>query len=1127
MVELVSSLPPGFRLRRLEVLNWGTFHRRVWNLDIAGGHALVTGDIGSGKSTLVDAVTTLLLPANRISYNKAAGALTRERDLRSYVLGHHKFERNELTGTSRPVALRSAGQDYSALLAVFADANSGAVVSLAQVYWLKEGQAGQPDRLFVVADRELTISQDLAGFGSEITALKRRLKRQPGVSVHESFPLYGNDFRRRLGIASEQAMELFHQTVSMKSVTNLNEFVRTHMLEPFDAEQWVDRILLHFEDLTRAHDSVVRARQQIEALTPILEEGARYDELTAEHQQLTQVRSILPYFTAARRLETFTAEAAVQTRHIGELTAESKALADRSAVLDVRREQLQIQRAGFGGDRLHVLEESIARGNVERARREAAAERVALLLRTIELTPVVTASDFAGMRQAVDGIRATVETTTAALDNHLTEIAVAQKEVQAETDAVRNEIASLRQRRNNIPLSSLGVREQLCSHLGVDPEALPFAGELIQVREEAAAWEGAAERVLRGFGLSLLVPNERYGPVSEWINERHLGMRLVYYRVPARLAAGGRRPVPGPETLFHRLDIKTDSTFYDWLEQELSHRAGHICATTMAEFQREERAVTVTGQIKESRRHIKDDSKAIGDRRNYVLGWSNQSKIDALLEHALELNQRRQELAREKEGHDKRREEWRRKGTALDQLDVYQSFDELDHKKVSARIAEEEREKAEIERSSQDLERVTLELDGLERERAGLAGKVNTITEELGRARGDLERAEAGESGCRAVLDSPAALDSAAEEDSVRPHVPDPAPITPEDWLSWERATTATLTSEIDKRQARSRISMGALVRLMSAFREANRAETVDLDASVAALGEYRDMHRRLLDDDLPRFEAEFKNFLNTNTIRDIAMFRSVLSQEEELIRERVDLINGSLTDIDYNPGRYIILETTRTPNVEIRDFRAELAACTDDALGGESEQYSEQKFLQVQNLVERFRGRAGQIDADKAWTRRVTDVRNWFVFSASERHRDDDSEFETYTDSAGKSGGQKEKLAYTILAASLAYQFQLDREQERTFRFVVIDEAFGRGSDESTRFALSLFRRIGLQLLIVTPLQKIHVIEPYVDAVGFVENRTGSNSRLQTLTIEEFRAQRDRHRLLERIDVQSFESGL
>ncbi|WP_342216099.1 hypothetical protein [Nocardia farcinica] len=76
----------------------------------------------------------------------------------------------------------------------------------------------------------------------------------------------------------------------------------------------------------------------------------------------------------------------------------------------------------------------------------------------------------------------------------------------------------------------------------------------------------------------------------------------------------------------------------------------------------------------------------------------------------------------------------------------------------------------------------------------------------------------------------------------------------------------------------------------------------------------------------------------------------------------------------------------------------------------------------------------------------------------------------------------------------------------------MVIDEAFGRGSDESTRFALDLFRRLGLQLLIVTPLQKIHVIEPYVSAVGFVDNKTGDGSRLQTLTIEEYQQRQLAH---------------
>ena len=188
------------------------------------------------------------------------------------------------------------------------------------------------------------------------------------------------------------------------------------------------------------------------------------------------------------------------------------------------------------------------------------------------------------------------------------------------------------------------------------------------------------------------------------------------------------------------------------------------------------------------------------------------------------------------------------------------------------------------------------------------------------------------------------------------------------------------------------------------------------------------------------------------------------------------------------------------------------MRACTEGALSGnEEEQYTEQKFLQVKRIIERFRGREGTGELDKRWTQKVTDVRNWFVFSASERWREDDREYEHYSDSGGKSGGQKEKLAYTVLAASLAYQFGLEwgEQRSRSFRFVVIDEAFGRGSDESARYGLELFKRLNLQLLIVTPLQKIHIIEPYVHSVGFVHNREGRESLLRNLSIEEYQAEK------------------
>jgi uncharacterized protein YPO0396 len=273
----------GFRLHRLEVFNWGTFDRRVWTLNPDGKNTLLTGDIGSGKSTLVDAVTTLLVPAHRIAYNKAAGADSKERTLRSYVLGHYKSERNETSGTAKPVALRDPNS-YSVILGRFHNAGYDQTVTLAQVFWMKDAH-GQPARLFVGAERALSIAADFADFGPDIAGLRKKL-RALGAELFDSFPPYGAWFRRRFGIENEQALELFHQTVSMKSVGNLTDFVRSHMLEPFDVATRMTALIGHFDDLNRAHEAVLKAKRQMERLGPLVEDCERHALLVSQVDDL-------------------------------------------------------------------------------------------------------------------------------------------------------------------------------------------------------------------------------------------------------------------------------------------------------------------------------------------------------------------------------------------------------------------------------------------------------------------------------------------------------------------------------------------------------------------------------------------------------------------------------------------------------------------------------------------------------------------------------------------------------------------------------------------------------------------------------------------------------------------------
>ncbi len=1099
----------GFRLTRLEVFNWGTFDSRVWTLQLDGKNGLLTGDIGSGKSTLVDAITTLLVPANRIAYNKAAGADSKERTLRSYVLGHYKSERNEVTGAAKPVSLRDQN-NYSVILGVFQNAGYDQTVTLAQVFWMKEAQ-GQPARFFLGAERALSIASDFAHFGSDIAQLRKKL-RGLGAELQDSFPPYAAWFRRRFGIENDQALELFHQTVSMKSVGNLTDFVRSHMLEPFEVGPRLQALIGHFDDLNRAHQAVLKAQQQVELLTPLIADCGRHSALVAEVDSLRRCRdSLRPYFAGLKRelIDKRLSSLAEEWERMGALVQKLDAAHEAQGQ---QVDELKQAINDNGGDRLERLAVEIRKKEQLRDTRKTKADRYSELAAVLGEPPVTDAAAFAAQRGKYQDWREEARNRDADLQNVLTEHSVTLRQGRQEHEQQSAEIESLKRRRSNIDDQQIQMRAALCAALGLSADDMPFAGELIQVRDDERDWEGAAERLLRGFGLALLVPDTHYKAVAEWVDSAHLRGRLVYFHVRSRKAA--ELPELHRDSLVRKLAIKPDSPYYDWLERELAHRFDVACCATQEQFRREARAITRAGQIKDpSGRHEKDDRHHIDDRSRYVLGWSNSAKIAALEAKRRQLETRLGEVGSEIGIIQKERAGLSSRLDALTRLEEFTTYDELDWASVATEIAQLTDERSRLESASDVLKQLNDSLRTLQQAQKETAEALQAAREK--RAKVEQRRADAQDLRQQTAerLDGFAIDDDlAARLEAMRTEALGEHQLTVESCDNREQDVRAWLQTRIDAEDLKLKRLAEKIIKAMASFKEAFKLETAEMDASLEAVFEYENLLMQLNRDDLPRFVARFKELLNVNTINEIANFNAQLARERETIKERIAHINKSLGEIDYNPGRYIVLEWQASPDAEIRDFQQELRACTEGAVtGSDDAQYSEAKFLQVKAIIDRFRGREGLSEQDRRWTAKVTDVRNWFLFAASERWREDNSEHEHYSDSGGKSGGQKEKLAYTILAASLAYQFGLEwgAVRSRSFRFVVIDEAFGRGSDESAQYGLKLFRQLNLQLLIVTPLQKIHIIEPYVASVGFVHNEGGRASKLRNLSIEEYRAQK------------------
>src|SRR5688572_11285991 len=152
-----NSAEGGYRLRYMEVFNWGTFNSKVYRLQTNGKTSLLTGANGSGKTTLIDALLTILVPGNKRFYNQSSGAeIKKERDENSYFWGYHGKTYSESEERAQTEQLRHKSENpYSVLLACFQNAGLLQSITLVQVRWYTN--AGLR-KVFIVSPHQLNIS---------------------------------------------------------------------------------------------------------------------------------------------------------------------------------------------------------------------------------------------------------------------------------------------------------------------------------------------------------------------------------------------------------------------------------------------------------------------------------------------------------------------------------------------------------------------------------------------------------------------------------------------------------------------------------------------------------------------------------------------------------------------------------------------------------------------------------------------------------------------------------------------------------------------------------------------------------------------------------------------------------
>ncbi|MDT5152708.1 MAG: hypothetical protein QOI01_4441, partial [Mycobacterium sp.] len=244
-----------FHLSRLQVINWGVFDG-YHTIPFSAGGALIAGASGSGKSSLLDAISLGFLPFNRRNFNasgdnSAAGSSAGRRTVDKYVRG--AWGQCSDAGTSKVMYLRGDGAAWSAVAVTYAS-NTGRTITGLVLKWLTGESRSDSSSRFVLADGDRDIEDVCNRWASgrfDGNVFKNTDWRfSTKVESQYLAQLYAS-----IGIrASDAAQQLLGKAKSLKSVGGLEQFVREFMLDEPSS-------LTRLPDALKQIDPLVDARE--------------------------------------------------------------------------------------------------------------------------------------------------------------------------------------------------------------------------------------------------------------------------------------------------------------------------------------------------------------------------------------------------------------------------------------------------------------------------------------------------------------------------------------------------------------------------------------------------------------------------------------------------------------------------------------------------------------------------------------------------------------------------------------------------------------------------------------------------------------------------------------------------
>ncbi len=1086
---LAPAPATSYILQELHLYNWGAFGGRH-QAGIDSANTAVIGPTGSGKTTLIDALMTLLCANPR--YNLAStGGHESDRDLISYVRGatgpgyagedsgHIARSGRSVTGIAARL-VRAQGESVLIGALFWFDGSSSSVGDMHRRWFFAQGPQHSLD---------LWLEEHHSGGARGLGKLE---KNSEGLQIYTSKSAYLARLQSFFEVGAN-AFTLLNRAAGLKQLNSIDDIFRELVLDDQSAFDDALEVAASFDQLASIHADLELANAQYLSLLPLRELARQEKQRQQTVQQLHTLHAALPQWFAHQGVQLWGERSAQLQTQLDVLSQQQASAAEALRIAREREQHLLEIYLRCGGGDIKLLEQNIATHHKALEQRQAHLTSYQMLARNLGLMHDAVPMSAALLAQHQQQAEPALQQLAA---QHQELVAAAEEAVARERNAhaalqqLQAEQRAVRQRPgSNLPSDFQQFRAALAQQLQCAEDELPFVAELIEVQKTQQAWRGAIERAIGSHRLRIMVPPQHMQAALDWVNQRHnrLHVRLLEVREPHTA------PAFWDDGFCSKLNFKPHAHL-NALRQLLAELDRHCVEGTEA-LRYTPHAMTQQGLMSGKALHFdKQDYKRID--QDWMTGFDNRDRLAQLTQQVQEQQQQWRALEQPKQAALKAQAENAHLRDLWQKLQELR-FEDLDTDGALAQLQGlQERLQALLNPQSDTAQAKThwlaaqlhtLEVDkGLrqhEREHASLQARHAQSKEQLAQCQARLDiQTHTADLGPQLAALLPAGL-PALDCDRL---------------VDQERQALGDAQRQLETQRARLVDLHKDIVRQMGKARQEDRGALTDQTQEVEALPNYLERLAVLEEEALPEKRQRFQDYLNTTSEQGVNALLSNLQAQVTEIIERIDRLNETLARVDFQPGRYLQLNPQAVQHTSLQNLNKALGELRTERLRDDE---GRSHYQALRRMVELLREHAANRRTKAAQA--LLDARYRLQFAVQVLDRSSGQVLERRTGSQGGSGGEKEIIASYVLTASLSYALCPAGRSRPVFGTIVLDEAFSKSSQAVAARIIQALREFGLHALFVTPNKELRLLRNHTRS-AVVVHRRGAQATLASLSWQE-----------------------